>query len=144
MQQFFDDQLHRDSVELQASPEFLTLKLFEQPARIFPVFINIINNAIYWVGTTKKSEKKVLLSVVDGHVVISDNGPGVDEIDVPNLFSLFFTRKLRGGRGVGLYLSRVNLAAGGHRIEYGIDKSGMPLDGANFIIDFKGAEYGGS
>ena len=38
-------------------------------------------------------------------MIISDTGPGVEEDDVNNLFSLFFTRKLRGGRCRPLPLS---------------------------------------
>jgi C4-dicarboxylate-specific signal transduction histidine kinase len=144
MNQFFEDQLRRESIKLVFTSEFLSFKVFEQPSRIFPVFINLLNNAVYWVGTNRSDDKIIQIGVRDERVIISDNGPGVDEQDVPSLFSLFFTRKLRGGRGVGLYLSRVNLTAGGHRIEYGNQQDKMPLPGANFVIDFKGAEYGDS
>ena len=61
--------------------------------------------------------------------------------DIKHLFSLFFTRKVRGGRGVGLYLCRANLAAGGHTINYATDNGLKKLPGANFVIDFKGAKY---
>jgi C4-dicarboxylate-specific signal transduction histidine kinase len=67
----------------------------------------------------------------------------VDSEDILSLFSLFFTKKSRGGRGVGLYLSRANLAAGGHRIRYEPVTTHMPLKGANFVIAFRGAEFDG-
>ena len=86
-------------------------------------------------------EKKILLDIVENKVVVADNGPGVEEEDFKHLFSLFFTRKVRGGRGVGLYLCRANLASGGHTIEYATDNKLKKLPGANFVIDFKGAEY---
>ena len=60
--------------------------------------------------------------------------------DIDSLFSLFFTKKVRGGRGVGLYLAKSNLAAGGHRIAYRLPSDDLPLGGANFEIDFVGAE----
>lgn len=81
------------------------------------------------------------MDIVDGKVVVADDGPGVEEDDLKHLFTLFFTRKLRGGRGVGLYLCRANLAAGGHTIDYIKDGNLKRLPGANFIIDFKGAKY---
>ena len=74
---------------------------------------------------------------------MSDSGPGIEAEDLGSLFSLFFTKKARGGRGVGLYLSRANLAAGGHRIRYEPDATGLPLAGANFLIAFKGVETDG-
>ena len=66
---------------------------------------------------------------------------GIDSEDIDSLFSLFFTRKIQGGRGVGLYLCRANLTAGGHEIRYEPSTKNMPLDGANFLISFKGAEF---
>jgi signal transduction histidine kinase len=117
------------------------MRVYDQQSRLFPVFINLVNNSIYWVGTAPDGDRHIILDVIDGEAVISDSGPGVDPEDVPSLFSLFFTKKARGGRGVGLYLSRANLAAGGHRIRYEPANAHMPLKGANFVIAFRGAEF---
>ncbi|MBW2664036.1 MAG: HAMP domain-containing histidine kinase, partial [Deltaproteobacteria bacterium] len=138
---FFGEKLEQKGISLETSPAFRSFSVFEQSSRIYPVFINLINNASYWVGLSQNSKKKIMLNVVDNKVVISDNGPGVEEEDLKHLFSLFFTRKVRGGRGVGLYLCRANLAAGSHTIQYVTDKSLKKLPGANFVIDFKGAKY---
>ncbi|MFZ2632797.1 MAG: ATP-binding protein [Desulfosalsimonadaceae bacterium] len=138
---FFGDKLERQGISLETSSAFQSFSIYEQFARIYPVFINLINNAIYWVGLSQDGPKRILLDVVDNKVIISDNGPGVEEEDLKHLFSLFFTRKVRGGRGVGLYLCRANLAAGSHTIQYATDNSLKKLPGANFIIDFKGAKY---
>lgn len=140
VQRFFRNDLASADVRLEATPAFLSFSVFEQPARIYPVFINLVNNAAYWVNHSEHKEKRILLNAVDGKVVVADTGPGVDEEDRRHLFRLFFTRKVRGGRGVGLYLCRTNLAAGGHTIEYA-DKQQAILPGANFLIDFKGAKY---
>ena len=138
---FFGDKLERNGISLEVSPAFLSFSVYEQISRVHPVFINLVNNASYWVGLSKEDSKKILLDVIDNKIVISDNGPGVEGEDLKHLFSLFFTRKVRGGRGVGLYLCRANLAAGGHTIQYAVDKNLKKLSGANFVIDFKGAKY---
>ena len=138
---FFGDKLKRNDIYLEASPSFLNFSVYEQVSRIYPVFINLVNNSRYWVGMVQESEKKILFDVVDHQVLIADTGPGVEEDDLKHLFSLFFTRKIRGGRGVGLYLCRTNLAAGGHTIQYVTKKRLKKLPGANFVIDFKGAKY---
>jgi signal transduction histidine kinase len=129
------------SIDLHATPEFLRFSVFDEASRIFPVFINLVNNAAYWVGQTRYLDKRILLDVSHERVIIADNGPGIDPDDVKRLFSLFFTRKLRGGRGVGLYLCRANLAAGGHNITYVTDPAIKRLTGANFAIEFRGASY---
>jgi signal transduction histidine kinase len=138
---FFGDTFVKRNIELVASERFSRLILHERPSRIYPVFINLINNAAYWVTRTSDGERRILLDVVDGKVVVADSGSGVDEDDLKHLFSLFFTRKVRGGRGVGLYLCRANLAAGGHKIEYAAEDKYRILQGANFVIDFTGAQY---
>ncbi|MBK8133129.1 MAG: ATP-binding protein [Gammaproteobacteria bacterium] len=141
VKRFFGALLEGDGVSLDATDRFLRFSVYEQPSRIFPVFINLINNAAYWIRQKRGEKHRVLLDVVDGKVVVGDNGPGVDQDDLKHLFSLFFTRKVRGGRGVGLYLCRANLAAGGHTIQYATEDRLKVLPGANFIIDFKGAKY---
>jgi signal transduction histidine kinase len=142
VQEFFGPKFVKSKIEFSATPEFLSFRVYDQPSRLFPVFINLVNNSIYWVGLKDVQPRKIIFQVIDERVVVSDNGPGVAADDIDSLFSLFFTKKLRGGRGVGLFLCRANLAAGGHKISYG--KSGSDrslLSGANFIIDFRGAEY---
>jgi signal transduction histidine kinase len=141
LREFFGPKFARASVSFEATPEFRSFRVYDQPSRLYPVFINLVNNSLYWVGV-KEAPRRIMLSVKQAKVVVSDTGPGVDEDDVNSLFSLFFTRKLRGGRGVGLYLCRANLSAGGHKIGYARGPSGGPeLPGANFVIEFRGAEY---
>ena len=141
--EFFKLNLAKANVAMEASEAFREMRVYDQQSRLLPVFINLVNNSIYWVGTSSTKDRRILLDVVDGEVVVSDTGPGVEAEDVPSLFGLFFTRKSRGGRGVGLYLSRANLAAGGHRIRYEGATAQMPLKGANFVIALRGAEFDG-
>lgn len=131
---FFERALSDRGIRLEATSEFLAARFSEFPSRIFPVFINLVNNAVYWVS--EAAEKLVLLSAIDGRLVVSDSGPGIDPDDVPNLFELFFTRRIRG-RGVGLYLCRQTLAAGGHTVEYQTEGPLRVLSGANFAITLR-------
>lgn len=137
---FFKPLLARNNIALECTEAFRSLQVFDQQSRLYPVFINLVNNSLYWLATSGCDDRKIIFDVVDQEVVVSDNGPGVDEEDVSSLFTLFFTRKARGGRGVGLYLCRANLAAGGHRIRYESNREGLPLDGANFLISFQGVK----
>ena len=138
---FLHKVLDSRSIEFYASPAFRRFSVFDEPSRIFPVFINLVNNAAYWVGQSPYLEKNILLDAENGRVFVADDGPGIDPDDVKSLFSLFFTRKVRGGRGVGLYLCRANLAASGHSISYVTDPSMKKLSGANFAIEFRGGRY---
>ena len=138
---FFTSVFAKNRISIFATDKFLNIQVFDQKSRIFPVFINLLNNSIYWLSTSEVKERQIILDIVDSQVVVSDNGPGVDPEDEDSLFKLFFTKKLRGGRGVGLYLCRANLAAGGHTIQYQPSPTKMPLSGANFLISFNGAKF---
>ncbi|VDR25772.1 sensory histidine kinase DcuS [Raoultella terrigena] len=135
---YFSKHFENGNVTFTCTPEFNNFSIMELKSRIYPIFINLINNSIYWVQRKNKDNKEILLSFKDGEVVVSDNGPGVDEDDIDSLFTLFFTRKQRGGRGVGLYLCKQNLMAGGHSIRYETRNNFKTLCGANFALTFRG------
>lgn len=128
---FFERIFFERNVTFTATPAFRAARFSEFPSRIYPVFINLVNNALYWVADAPRRE--VLFDARGGALIVADTGPGVDPDDIANLFELFFTRRIRG-RGVGLYLCRQTLAAGGHTIDYISDDDEKALPGANFKI----------
>ena len=105
-----------------------------------PVFLNLVNNAVYWVAQSDR-RREIRFDRVDDTIVVANSGPAIDPDDEPSLFQLFFSRRI-GGRGIGLYLCRQNLAAGGHTIDYASQGPCRVLPGANFIIRFQGIRYG--
>lgn len=135
---FFKTRLEKDSIDLICTDDFKKLNIYEQPSRLYPVFINLVNNARYWVKETTADKKLIQFDMKKGLVYVSDNGPGVDVDDIGDLFTIFFSKKQRGGRGVGLYLCKQNLAVGGHEIFYENSDEKKILSGANFAIQFKG------
>lgn len=138
--QFYGDRFIRQRITFEVTEAFKSLKINDLPSRIYPVFINLINNAMYWVSLVEK--RNIKIDLIDDHVVVANSGPKVDEDDTPKLFDLFYTKRANG-RGVGLYLCRENLAVAHHKIWYAEQNNGDPLifeEGANFIIKFNGLE----
>lgn len=135
---FFSRALKDNGIKFEATDAFQRFYLIEQPSRLLPVFINLVNNSIYWLVNSRTDNPRVLFDVRNDKIIVADNGPGVDSIDVKRLFTLFFTRKIDGGRGVGLYLCHANLASGGHQITYLQAPEERVLPGANFAIKFRG------
>jgi signal transduction histidine kinase len=142
LKDFFEAAFKYRHIDLSFTEDFASFGVDEQPSRLLPVFVNLVNNSIYWLVHSRADNPKILLSVVGGRIIVSDNGPGIDPVDQESLFKMFFTRKVSGGRGIGLYLCRVNLMAGGHSIEYATNRKDKPLGGANFVMDFRGASFG--
>lgn len=87
---FFNSKFEKDSIEFSCSTNFLDISLYDQPARIYPVFINLVNNSRYWVKETKEERRIIRLDVLDGLIYVSDNGPGLILMTCPN-FSLYFS-----------------------------------------------------
>ena len=81
--------------------------IMADPELIEQVLINLIKNAREALNQT--SEAKVALKAIDrnGRVIISveDNGPGIDDETLENIFVPFYTTKTEGS-GIGLSLSR--------------------------------------
>ena len=138
--QFYGDRFTRQRINFEVTEAFRSLKISDLPSRIYPVFINLVNNAMYWVSLVE--ERKIKIDLIDDLVVIANSGPKVDEDDVQRLFDLFYTKRANG-RGVGLYLCRENLAVAHHKIWYAEQHNDDPFifeEGANFIIKFNGLE----
>jgi len=106
----------------------------EAPAIVLPVFVNIVDNAIYWLR--EQPEPMVLLDLKDGVVTICDNGPGIHETQLEEIFEPFFTTK-PNGRGLGLYVARANLERYGHKIWATNVPEYRTLKGACLCISFR-------
>lgn len=139
VENFFKRRLKDERVEFEATEAFRSIRVTDLRSRLLPVFINLVNNALYWVRFVEN--RRITLDRVDELVVVADSGPGVDPDDVSNLFDLFFTRRTNG-RGVGLHLCKLNLAVSHHDIRYAGPDDPKILPGANFIIEFRGMTHG--
>ncbi len=85
------------------------LHIFADRAEIKRVITNLCGNALNY--TNKGGEIKVLVKAQNNDFIfsVSDNGNGIPQADIPNLFKRFSqgtTRKRSTGTGLGLYLSR--------------------------------------
>lgn len=77
--------------------------------RMKQVLVNLISNAIYY--TPQNGNVTISLSKKEGKAlfVVQDNGPGIDEKDLPHIFERFYrgekSRSRTKGKGFGLGLS---------------------------------------
>ena len=133
--EFFRRRFRDEKISFTATKAFRALSFNDLRSRIYPVFINLVNNSLYWLSFV--NDRQVVFDFVEGKAVIADSGKGVDPDDIGRLFQLFFTRRSKG-RELGLFLSRVNLAVARHQIRYATGSDPQVLGGANFIIEFQG------
>lgn len=101
------------------------------------VFINLADNAIYWVEQKKAGKRNILVRIDPGadQVIFADNGPGINEEVTDIVFSEFYSTKA-DGRGLGLYIVRELLGRIGASISVITAEPLKILPGANFLIQF--------
>lgn len=106
-------------------------------AVLYQVFINLFDNALYWLQFVNR-ERKVAI-YLDGDkqcVYFTDNGIGISAEDAPFVFEAFYSGKGEDGRGLGLYIAKKLLNRYKYDIDIVIDSFEKKEKGANFYIDF--------
>ena len=100
----FSARFKRHAVNLKVSAGFLESEVHTFPSAIYPVFVNIIDNAIFWLRDIS-GDRVITLDFVNDGYRIGNNGPAVSLRDTEAVFEKGFSRK-PGGRGLGLFISR--------------------------------------
>ena len=127
----FGQRLARHNVELTKTDAFASAILRGYPSSFYPVFVNLVDNAIYWLaGQNERLERRIQLDASGEAFRISDSGPGIHDRDRDDIFEIGFTRK-PGGRGMGLHISRATLREVGYDL---ILETSGPGQGATFLI----------
>jgi len=107
-------------------------------AVLLQLFLNLFDNAVYWLETQPTNKVRKIDIVLDAEhqqLVFADNGPGISDDDLPYIFEPFYSGKGQDGRGLGLYIARQLLDRHDYRIDVA-PKRDRVLPGANFLISF--------
>ncbi len=119
-------ELNDIDVEVGITPESLELvadrTLFDQ------LLLNIVKNAVSALESTTAPRVRLLARLNYGRTVIQvqDNGPGIPDSVLDQVFVPFFTTK-RDGSGIGLSLSRQIMIAHGGEIAIKSDTEGTTI-----------------
>ena len=130
---FYCSRLDDLNVELSSSEPFKEFKFFTIESVVFSVFINVVNNALYWLVPVR--ERKIYFDYDPDtqELLLMNSGERIDDRLLEDIFTLFFTRK-SNGRGIGLYLARRSLRSIGMDIYATNDPRYNRLGGACFVI----------
>lgn len=112
----FGERLKEHDIRLSDSKAFRQTTILGYPSAFYPVFVNLVDNAIYWLQDVRDRAREIRLDEINGSLVVADNGPGVRPRDRVAIFELGFTRK-PGGRGYGLHIAREVLKRENYRLE---------------------------
>ena len=137
----FGQRMARHQVELVQTDAFASAAVRGYPSSFYPVFVNLVDNAIYWLsGQNERLERRIRLDASGKTFRVSDSGPGIHARDRDDIFDIGFTRK-PGGRGMGLHIARATL----REIDYDLilEDGGSARGGAFLITPIKDETDGG-
>ena len=130
--EFYGSILKEKGISFSCSNDFLSYRMFSYQTVIIPVFLNIIDNAIYWIDFSKGA-KKIHIDMIDDEIAICNSGKPMTPTQLVRCFEAFYTKKPQG-RGIGLYLARTTLKTADFKIYATNDKKYNTLGGACFVI----------
>lgn len=131
IREFFENEFKRYRIQFETDDAFKAYEFFSFDSIIKPVFLNIVNNANYWLIPVE--DRKIKIELINEEIRIMNSGERIDDSQLDDIFTLFYTRK-RDGRGIGLYLAKKNLNSVGYDIYSTNDKEYNKFDGACFVI----------
>ena len=123
LEQFVDEfceykQLERDDISLVILEPLA--KVYIDVGQLHQIVWNLVDNAWHYSDPDKASPRvEIKLSRPDSEMIIDiiDNGPGVSDSVLPDLFEPFHSDR-QEGTGLGLYLARELCQANGARLNY--------------------------
>jgi signal transduction histidine kinase len=101
--------IERDMTLLVTCPKHVFL--LADPVRLEQIFFNLLDNAMKYSQQGTTTALRVEEKGTNLHIIITDNGKGIPEKDIPHIFDRFYrvdksrTRAL-GGSGLGLAIVR--------------------------------------
>lgn len=124
IEDIFMERFHRHHISLEDTNKFKRKVIFGYPSTFYPVFINLIDNAIFWLKD-QPTPRRIVFDADENGIFISNNGPKILIQDREKIFEFGYSKKPLG-RGLGLYICREVLSKNGYLIYVS-----EPLEGMN-------------
>lgn len=130
---FFENTLIENEINIEATKNFTEKVINIKEPVIHTVYINLINNAIYWMRNS--NERKITLDYISetDEILIANSGQKIEDYRIDKIFQLFYSNR-PNGRGIGLYLAKQSLNEAGFDIYATNDKRYNINKGACFVI----------
>ena len=116
LRRIFGERMKQQNIRLIASSKFNEHIVKCKTASLLGAFVNILDNALYWVGQEHDQLGEITLDADKTGFLIGNNGPGISDLDVERIFEFGWTSK-PGGAGMGLSLAMDGLNREGFRLE---------------------------
>ncbi len=133
LRRFFKNSIEGYPIDIEPTQRFLNQTIYIKEPIIYTVYINIINNAIYWMRNSEKRVIKFDYLQETKEFVIINSGVRIENHRLSKIFQLFYSNR-PNGRGIGLYLAKKSLNEYNYDIYATNDNHYNILNGACFVI----------
>lgn len=133
LKKFFTSKLSNNNVFFEETAAFKNHIINIKEPVIHTVFINIINNALYWLRNSNTKHIKLDYFKDTDEILIMNSGQRIEDHRLEKIFQLFYSNR-PNGRGIGLYLSKQSLNESYFDVYATNDKNYNLLNGACFVI----------
>lgn len=133
LEKFFTSKISNNNVIFEETTAFKNHVINIKEPVIHTVFINIINNALYWLRNSNTKHIKLDYFKETDEIIIMNSGQQIEEHRLEKIFQLFYSNR-PNGRGIGLYLSKQSLNECYFDVYATNDKNYNLLNGACFVI----------
>lgn len=137
----FEFEAKRSEIELMFNPLESLKPLYVDEIQIQQIMVNLVKNSIDAITQDGRQDGRIEINIkkIASDVVISvtDNGPGVPELDRKRLFESFFTTKPKGV-GLGLSICKTIAIAHGGILQYSQPAAGGSRFTLSLPLEFIG------
>lgn len=110
----FTKDFKTEKININFDPPNKTLYFLGHDGDLMAALLNLIDNATHWLATMPSEERTINIQLREQskyiQIIVSNNGPIIDERYVPKLFNPGFSLKPEGS-GIGLAIAREALRA---------------------------------
>lgn len=133
LKRFFSNKLEIQEITFNATNSFKEHVISIKEPVIHTVFINVVNNALYWLRNSEEKIIRLDYWEETDEILIMNSGTKIEEHRLERIFELFYSNR-PNGRGIGLYLAKESLNENYFDIYATNDKAYNQLKGACFVI----------